>query len=56
MQLLGVISVGIEVIDQILIRYLSSPYTGETLGYNGAVCQLHVYFENTYDSVRIEVI
>jgi hypothetical protein len=57
MKLVGIISVGFDVTDQLLIRFLlHSSATGEKLAHNGAVYQLFTDFEKAHDSVRREVL
>jgi hypothetical protein len=52
MKLLGIIIVGFDVIDQLLIRFLYSSDTGENWEYNETVYQLFIDFKKAYDWVR----
>jgi hypothetical protein len=53
MKLLGIFSVGSDVTDQLLIRFLHSPDPGEKKWeYNETANQLFVYFKKAYDLVR----
>jgi hypothetical protein len=57
MKLLGIISVGFDVTDQLLIRFfMHSSDTGEKWAYNEAVYQLFTDFEKVQDSVRRDVL
>jgi hypothetical protein len=56
MKLLGIISVGFDVTDQLLIRFSASVRYWKRLEYNVTVHQLFTEFEKTYDSVRREVL
>jgi hypothetical protein len=51
MKLLGIISVGFNITDQLLIRYWRKKWE-----YSVAVHQLFVDFKRAYDSVRREVL
>jgi hypothetical protein len=53
---LGIISVGFDLTDQLLIRILHSSGTGKKCEYNETVHQLLVDFKKAYDSVRREVL
>jgi hypothetical protein len=53
MKLLGIISVGLDVTDQLLISYfLHSSDTGEKWEHNETVHQVFIYFKKVYDSVK----
>jgi hypothetical protein len=56
MKLLGIISVGFDITDQLQIRFLHSSYTGEKWECNETVHQLFIDFMKAYDSVRREVL
>jgi hypothetical protein len=56
MKLLGINSVGVDVTDQLLIRYLHSSDSGKKFEFNERVRQLFVDFKKAYDSVRREVL
>jgi hypothetical protein len=55
MQLLGIISVGFDITDQLLIYLLQSD-TGEKREYNETVHHLVIDFKKAYDSVRRECV
>jgi hypothetical protein len=55
MKLLGIISVGFDVTNQLLIRYLHSSDNREKWECNGTVHQLFIGFKEAYDSARREV-
>jgi hypothetical protein len=52
MKLLGIISVGFDVTDQLLIRFFEE----KKWEYNEIVHQLFIDFNKAYDSVRREVL
>jgi hypothetical protein len=58
MKLLGIISVSVEVTDQLLIRFfcIRQILEGEKREYNETVDQLFKGFKKAYDSVRREVL
>jgi hypothetical protein len=60
MKLLGFISVGFDITDQLLINYWSGLFIHQILEkkweYNETVHQLFVDFKKIYDSVRREVL
>jgi hypothetical protein len=57
MKLLGIISVGFDVTDQLLIRsFAFIRYWGKKWRYNEIVHQLFIDFKKDYDSVRGEVL
>jgi hypothetical protein len=57
MKLLGIISGGFDVTDQLLIRsFAFARYWRKKLGYNETVHQLFIDFKKVYDSVRREVL
>jgi hypothetical protein len=57
MKLLGIISVGFEVTDQLLIRLSAFlRYWGRKWEYNETVHQLFIAFKKAYDSVRRKVL
>jgi hypothetical protein len=57
MKLLGIISVGIDVTDQLPIRsFAFVRYWRKKWEYNKAVHQLFVDFKKAYDSVKTEVL
>jgi hypothetical protein len=57
MKLLGIISVGFNVTNQLLIRLSAFiRYWRKKWEYNETVHQLFIYFKKTYDSVRREVL
>jgi sorting nexin-29 len=51
MKLLGIISVGFDITDQLLVRYWRKKWE-----YNETVYQLFIDFKKAYDSVRREVL
>jgi hypothetical protein len=56
-KLLGIISVGFDVTDQLLIRYFAFiKYCGKKWEYNETVHQLYIDLKKTYDLVRREVL
>jgi hypothetical protein len=55
-KLLGIINAGFDVTDQLPIRLLHSPNTGEKWEYNETAHQLFISFQKAYDSVRREVL
>jgi sorting nexin-29 len=57
MKLLGIIRVGFNISDQLLIRFLAFVRSWrKKWEYNETVYQLFVYFKKAYDSVRREVL
>jgi hypothetical protein len=52
MKLLGIISVGFDITDQLLICFLGLSDTREKWEYNETVHQLFVDFKKAYDSNR----
>jgi hypothetical protein len=56
MKLLGIISVGFDITDQLLIRFFNSIDTGEKWEYRETVHHLFIDFKKAYDSVRREVL
>jgi hypothetical protein len=56
MKLLGIIGVGFDVTDHLLIGFLRLSDTGEKCEYNETVHQLFIDLNKTYDSVRKEVL
>jgi hypothetical protein len=57
MKLLGIISVGFDVTDQLLMRYaVFVRYWRKKFEYNETVHQLFIDFMKAYDSVRREVL
>jgi hypothetical protein len=54
---LGIIGVGFDVTDQLLVRFSAFVrYWRKNVGYNETVHQLFVDFKKAYDSVRREVL
>jgi hypothetical protein len=57
MKLLGIISVGFNITDQVLVRFVCIRQILKTkLKYNETVHQLFINFKTAYDSVRREVL
>jgi hypothetical protein len=57
MKLLGIISVGFDATDQLLIRFSAFlRYCRKKWEYHETVHQLFIDFKETYDSVRREVL
>jgi hypothetical protein len=57
MKLLGIINVGFDITDQLLIRYFEFVWTWKKKWeYNEKVHQLFIDFKKDYDSVRREVL
>jgi hypothetical protein len=54
MKLLWIISVGFDVTNKLLIRFLHSSDNGKKWEYNETVLQLFIDFKKAYDSVRRE--
>jgi hypothetical protein len=55
-KLLGIISVGFDVRDQLHSSFFYSLDTGEKWEYNETVYHLFIEFKKAYDSVKMEVI
>jgi hypothetical protein len=56
MKLLGTLSVGFEITDQVLIRFFTFVRYWKKLSHNGTVYQLSVYFKKACGSFRREVL
>jgi hypothetical protein len=56
MKLLGIISVGFQITDQLLISFLIHQILEKKWEYNETVHQLLIDYKKTYDSVRREVL
>jgi hypothetical protein len=56
MKLLGITSVGFDVTDKLLIRFLLLSNTGEEMGVQLDSTSAFVDFKKAYDSVRREVL
>jgi hypothetical protein len=55
-KLLGIISAGFGITDQLLLRFFAYAGTGEKWEYNETVHQLLGDFKKAYDSVKSEVL